>query len=165
MVRGPFPFCGPTAPNGMPGTLGSRRLVEAELVAFGVLHHRPRADRLFEALNSRGPESDQPFCFGVDRCLPFCRLHRSVGDDHIEVTAILRSLRLRDLLDEDARAVSVRIDDRRELIPILLGNPDRIGERLPGVESLRWRLEHVAEGLAPELSQGPCVLRIERDLK
>ncbi len=139
--------------------------MEAELVAFGVLHHRPRADGLFEALTSRRPERDESLGFGVDRCLPFRLLHRPVGDDHIEVASVLHGLRFRDLLDEDARAVSVRIDDRRELIPILLGYPDRIGKRLPGVESLRWRLEHVAEGLAPERSQGPCVQGIERNLK
>jgi len=165
MVRGPFPFCGPMAPNRMPRTLGSRRLVEAELVAFGIVHHRPRSDRLFEALASRRSERDQPFGLGIDRGLPLCRFHRSIGDHHVEVAAILGGLGLGDLLDEDAWPDSVRVDDRRKLVPILLGYADCVGEGIPGVESVGRRLEHVAEGLAPERSQGPCVQRIERDLK
>jgi len=163
-----WPTCayrGLSAPPTMLRTLGTRPSLEAELVAFEVVHDRPRSNRFIEALATRCAEPDEAIGFSFDCCLPFRRLHRSIGDNHVEMAAVLRRLALRDLLNEDARAGSIGVYDRRELISVFLWNSDCVGECLPGVETLRGWLQYVAEGFGPERGERPRVLRVEGDLK
>src|SRR4029079_16909461 len=80
--------------------------VDAELVAFGILHHHEVAPEVFDALDLLRAEPDEARRLGVVGSA----VARRPGAD-VEMHAVLRRLRFGHLLEEHARLDAVRVAD------------------------------------------------------
>ena len=123
------------------------RSVEAELVAFGVLHHDvPRLQRRvgLVALQPGGAEPDQALALGLQRGHPFVALQAGRGP-HVEVHAVLDDLAFRHLLEEQPRARTVGVLGGGPAVPLGLGYADLAEELVPRVEDV-LALGHVTAG-------------------
>src|SRR5690606_14448516 len=115
------------------------------------LHHDPVPAVLLARADHGGAEADEAVDLGVDRRLDLLQWRaRAAADLEVEVHPVLRRLRFRHPLDEDARAVAVGVDDGGGVVELLLGYADGGEERRPGVEAGRRWLRDVAERRGPE---------------
>jgi hypothetical protein len=146
--------------------------VDAELVAFGVLHDDPLGGTFLAALAvAGGAEGFEAFGLGLDLV---------EADVEVEVHAVLDGLGLGDLLEEDAHAlpgVGARVEgvvgvaDRPEGLPGVVAvdlGEEVLGDDALGEETGDERgvvLELVVHGLGPEGRQEVRVGAVDDDLE
>jgi len=67
-------------------------------------------------------------------------------------------------LEEDPGTGAIRVDDGRDVVPSVCGNPDRFRESVPLLEAFGWGLHDVAESRSPKLGETIGIFTGEDDL-
>src|SRR5918992_5822919 len=146
--------------------VSDRSSLDAELVAFRVVHAYPVLAALLDgSALICGAHLLQPRDLRIHSGAPLVEWHGwSAADVEVEVHPVLRHLRLRDALEEEARAVAVRILDGACIVPLILR--DTLGARpiLPaGVR--RWGIgTDVVQRLLPERRHATGIGAVEDNL-
>src|SRR5216683_4410198 len=142
------------------------RLLQAELVALRIVHNDPVLAALLDGVSPGRPEPDEALDLSVDAPAPLLdRGAVAAADVDFEVHAVLDALRLRDLLEEDARRLAVRVDDPAGGVPLLLGDALVRQKSRPAREARRRILLLVAERRRPEGGQTVGVCAVEGHLE
>src|SRR5260370_34984465 len=106
--------------------------MNVELVAFGIEHVDEVAAALFDRPAFSGSQLQDPVDLRIDPAPSFAlRCAKSAPDVQVQMTPVLDALLFRHLLEEDAGAGAIRIDDGAGGIPLVLGNPLRSSEGVP----------------------------------
>jgi hypothetical protein len=67
-------------------------------------------------------------------------------------------------LEEEAGTIAIGVDHSREVIALLPGYANGVGEVVPGSEAFRWRLDDITQGSRPKLGEPIRILAGEDDL-
>ena len=141
-------------------------LLNAELVAFGILHNNPILTALGDGLDFRPPEVDEHVDVAI-HCIDTVRVFNVVaatGVD-VQVNPVLCGLGLGYPLEEHPRTDPIRVNQRTRIVPVLFWDSHRRCPSLPAVVFRRWRLQHVAKHSRPEGCQACRIGGVNRDLK
>ncbi len=139
-------------------------LLDAEPVAFWVIHLDPCLPghpRRISLIG--GTQGFKPSSLCRKKGGPKIRSHVPVNRIDVNVKSLVGGATVI-ALKQDAGPGSGWINDRRNIVSLLVGYSDSVGKGLPRDEPIRWRLEHIGEGGSPEACELGRVVASDHNL-